>query len=120
MKTKYLPAAAALVLLAAGCSQDEASQLDPNGNENSGQRSEAAPAGPVWFFGTVHRLPENGGAWVVRTAGGTQYQPTDLPEEFQVDGLAVDVKAQKLETVMTKEAPGQAIDIVEIRRRGGS
>lgn len=121
MKTNHLIAAAASALLAAACSQDETAQLDANGGDNSrqsGETTSSAQAGPVFFFGTVRRLPESG-AWVVRTAGGTQYQPTELPLEFQVDGMAVDVKAQKLDTVMTKDAPGQAIDIVEIRRRGG-
>ena len=119
MKTRYFSAAAALVLFAAGCSQDEGSQWETNAGENPAAAESTAPAGPVWFFGTVHRLPENGGVWVVRTAGGTQYQPKALPEEFQVDGIAVEVKAQKHEEVLAKDTLGQSIDIVEIRRKGG-
>lgn len=117
MKTKY--PALTLALLAAGCSQDDATKLEPNGSATSNQPGEATRLPlPVWFFGTIHHLPDNGGVWVVRTAGGTQYQPKGLPIEFQVDGLAVEVEARKHEQVMTTDALGQAIDIVQIRKRG--
>ena len=117
MKTSHLATAAALALLAVGCSED------PMNSENSLQSAEATgPAQPlpVWFIGTIHHIPDNGGVWVVRTAGGTQYQPNGLPEEFQVEGLAVEVEARKHDKLMTKDALGQAIDIVNIRKRGSA
>ena len=118
MKIRY--PAVAFALLVVGCSQDEATQFEPNSGENPGQSAEASRPAlplPVWFFGTVHRVPENGGVWLIRTAGGTQYQPSALPEEFQVDGLAVEIEARKHDTVMAKDTLGQEIDIVEIRKR---
>lgn len=116
MKTIY--PAIALALLTAACSQDEASQLEPNAGGNSNQSATSAQPLPVWFLGTVHRIPDSG-AWVVRTAGGTQYQPIGLPEEFQVEGLAVEVEARKHGKAVTNETLGGTIDIVQIRKRGG-
>lgn len=121
MKTIY--PAIALALLTAACSQDEASQLEPNASANSGQSADTTAASqplPVWFLGTVHHVPDNGGVWVVRTAGGTQYQPIGLPEEFQVEGLAVEVEARKHGKAVTNETLGGTIDIVQIRKRGGN
>ena len=119
MKTNFSIAAATLALLTAACSTDE-SQLGSNIADDPNQPAEAstAPAGPAWFFGTVHKVADNGGVWVIRTVSGKQYQPTTpLPEEFQVEGLAVEVEARKHDQVMTKDTLGQAIDIVEIRKR---
>jgi len=120
MKTRY--SVVAVALLAIGCSQDEGSQLEPDGSGHAAQAGEGPAAMlplPVWFFGTVHHVPENGGVWVIRTAGGTQYQPRGLPLEFQVEGMAVEVEARKHDKVATKDKLGQTIDIVEIRKQGG-
>ena len=119
MKNKFPIAAAALALLTAACSTDE-SQLSSNMGEDPNQNGEAstAPAGPAWFFGTIHQVPPNSGVWVIRTAGGMQYQPNALPAEFQVEGMAVEVEARKHNQVMTKDTLGQQIDIVKIRKQG--
>ena len=119
MKNKFPIAAAALALLIAACSTDE-SQLGSNIGDDSNAEASTAPAGPVWFIGTVHHLPDNGGVWVVRTASGRQYQPNGLPQEFQVEGLAVEVEARAHEKVITKDTLGQEIDIVEIRKQGSA
>ena len=117
MKKNVLTAAAALVLLAAGCSTDEPQMASNDSDDPEQTTSARVQAGPVWFFGTVHKVPDNGGVWIVRTVSGTQYQPTSLPEEYQVEGLDVEVHAQKHDQVMTKDTIGQGIDIVDIEKR---
>ena len=110
---------AAIALLAAACSNDEPQMAANDSDDPDGSAARQEQAGPVFFFGTVQRLPDNGGVWVVRTAGGKQYQPVQLPAEFQVDGMAVEVQALKRDQAMTQDTLGQTIDIVEIRRGGG-
>lgn len=117
MKKKFLTAAAALTLLAAGCSTDEPQMASHDSDDPDPTAHARVQAGPVWFFGSIHKIPDNGGVWVVRTVSGTQYQPTSLPAEYQVEGLDVEVHAQKHEQVMTKDTIGQTIDIVEIEKR---
>ena len=116
---KLKDSVAALALLAAACTTDEP-QMAANDSDNPDgpAATQNMQPGPVFFIGTVHLVPDNGGVWVVRTAGGKQYQPIQLPMDFQVDGLAVEVQALKNDDEMTNDALGQAIDIVEIRRRG--
>lgn len=118
MKSRFLTAAAALAMLAA-CSNDEP-QMAANDSDDPEGTAASNEAGPVFFFGSVHKLPDNGGVWVVRTAAGKQYQPIQLPAEFQVDGMAVEVQALKHDDVLTRDTLGQKIDIIEIRRGGGA
>lgn len=107
----------ALALLAAACSTDERQMAARDSDHPGGPAATRnEQAGPVFFFGTVHHLAENGGAWVVRTAGGRQYQPIQLPAEFQVDGLAVEVQALKHDNLVTGDTLGPTIDIIEIRK----
>ena len=114
-------AVSTIALLAAACSTDEPQMAANDGDDPAGvAAARGEQPGPVFFFGTVHNIPDNGGVWVVRTAGGRQYQPIQLPAEFQVDGLAVEVQALKHDAVVTQDTLGQKIDIVEIRRQGGA
>ena len=102
------------------CSPDGSPRRGPVVAENPVKPSEAirpAERIPVEFPGTVHHLPVEGGVYVIRTADGTQYRPNELPEEYRVEGLAVDVKGLRHDDVLTKDMAGQAIDLVEIRRR---
>lgn len=117
MTFKFLTAVAALAWLASACSTDEP-QMAANDSDNPGLMPSSEKAGPLFFLGTVNHVPDNGGVWVLRSAAGKQYQPVALPEEFQVDGMAVEVQARKHDDVMTKDMLGPKIDIVEIRRQG--
>lgn len=113
-------AAASLIAALGACSPDGSPRRGPVVAENPVKPSEAirpAERKSVEFSGTVHHLPVEGGVYVIRTADGTQYRPSELPEEYRVEGLAVDVKALQHDDVLTKDMAGQAIDLVEIRRR---
>jgi hypothetical protein len=111
---------AALVLAAAACSPDGAPRRGPVTAENPAQPAEAirpADREPVQFAGTIHHVPQEGGVYVIRAADGKQYRPTELPEEYRVEGLAVEVKGLRHDDVLTKDMAGQQIDLIEIRRR---
>ena len=113
-------AAALLVPVLIGCSPDGSPRRGPVVAENPAEPSEAvrpAKREPVEFSGTIHHLPAEGGVYVIRTEGGTQYRPNQLPEDYRVEGLAVDVKALKHDDVLTRDMAGQTVDLVEIRRR---
>jgi hypothetical protein len=71
----------------------------------------------VRITGTVHRLDLEGGVYVIRTDDGTQYRPIELPEEFRVEGLAVEVEAKRRDDVLTVDMAGQAIELLDIRKR---
>jgi hypothetical protein len=111
---------AALVLAAAACSPDGAPRRGPVASENPAQPAEAirpADREPVQFAGTIHHLPQEGGVYVIRTADGTQYRPSELPEEYRVEGLAVEVKGLRHDDVLTRDMAGQEVDLIEIRKR---
>ena len=72
---------------------------------------------PLVFAGTIHRIDAEGGIYVIRAADGTEYRPKELPAEYRVEGMAVDVKAQLNDDVATKDMVGQPIDLLEIVRR---
>ena len=66
---------------------------------------------------TGHRIDAEGGIYVIRAADGTEYRPKELPAEYRVEGMAVDVKALLNDDVATKDMVGQPIDLLEIVRR---
>lgn len=115
------PSVAALVLATAvACSPDGAPRRGPVTSENPAQPAEAirpADREPVQFAGTIHHVPQEGGVYVIRTADGTQYRPKELPEEYRIEGLAVEVKGLRHDDVLTKDMAGQQVDLVEIRRQ---
>jgi hypothetical protein len=114
------PFVAALALAAAACSPDGAPRRGPVTSENPAQPAEAirpADREPVQFTGTIHHVPLEGGVYVIRTADGTQYRPSELPEEYRVEGLAVEVKGFRHDDVLTKDMAGQEVDLIEIRRQ---
>lgn len=75
------------------------------------------PATIAGRAGAVHHLEIEGGLWVIRDAGGTQFSPTNLPEAFKVEGLAVEFDARRRDDMVSVGMSGPLIEIVRIRRR---
>jgi hypothetical protein len=74
--------------------------------------------GPTFHLtGTVSRLDIEGGLWVIKSSDGDQYNTLNLPQEFQVEGTAVEADARRRENVVSNPAVGPKIDILRIRRR---
>jgi hypothetical protein len=56
---------------------------------------------------------------VIRDAGGTQYNPTNLPEPFQVDGKAVEAEARRRDDMASIGMVGPIVELIRIRERAG-
>jgi heat shock protein HslJ len=94
------------------------------GGGGSGQwvelETEAAGNAPViQLSGTVRHLDLEGGLFVIRDAGGTQYNPTNLPESFQVDGNAVEAEARRRDDMASIGMVGPMVELIRIRERSG-
>jgi heat shock protein HslJ len=92
-----------------------------DGGEDEGWvevKPEPAGDGPVLrLSGTVRHMDLEGGLYVIRDAEGTNYNPTNLPEAFRIDGLAVEAAAQARDDLMSIGMVGPMVDIVRIRER---
>lgn len=72
----------------------------------------------VRITGTVHRLEVEGGVWVIRDAQGTQYNPTNLPDAFKTEGLAVEAEARRRDDLASIGMVGPIIELRRIRQTG--
>lgn len=76
-------------------------------------------AGPVLMLaGTVHRLDVEGGVWVIRDAQGASFQPTNLPDAFRKEGMAVEAEARRRDDCRPR-ADGAAAVSGSANRAGG-
>jgi heat shock protein HslJ len=74
--------------------------------------------GPVTtILGVVRHLDLEGGIFVIQDAGGTHYNPTNLPGGFREDGKLVEAEARRRDDVASIGMVGPVIDIVRIRER---
>lgn len=67
--------------------------------------------------GEVVYIELEGGFWAIRSAEGTNYEPRNLPEHFERDGLAVQVDAQLSPEQGTYRMVGPVIYIRRISGR---
>ncbi|PSJ44394.1 hypothetical protein C7H85_13800 [Zobellella endophytica] len=94
-----------LVLLLSACA-----------NPKPGDWQVLAPGGPdLRFTGMVHHLELEGGLYLVRDAGGTNYHPVNLPAAFRRDGLAVAVEARRRDDLLSIGMVGPMIELTRIR-----
>jgi len=77
----------------------------------------ASDASQLRFAGSVHHLELEGGLYAIRDAGGTQYNPLNLPDDFKANGLAVDVEARRRDDTASIGMVGPMIEILRIRKR---
>lgn len=69
------------------------------------------------FTGRVVYVPIEGGFFGIVADDGRKYDPRNLPEAFQRDGLPVQVTARPLEGIVGFHMWGQIVEIVEIKKR---
>lgn len=69
--------------------------------------------------GTVHHLDLEGGLFVIRDADGTQYQPTNLPEAFRQEGMAVEADARRRDDLTSIGMVGPTIELLRVRQHSG-
>ncbi|WP_375056768.1 META domain-containing protein [Zobellella sp. DQSA1] len=95
-----------LVLLLSACA-----------NPKPGGWQVLAPGEPeLSFTGLVHYLELEGGLYLIRDAGGTNYHPINLPDAFRRDGLAVEVEARRRDDLLSIGMVGPMIELLRIRR----
>lgn len=94
-----------------------------NANDGAGwtepPSADSSTASTLRIAGTVHHLDLEGGLFVIRDAGGTQYNPLNLPDAYQIDGVAVDVEARRRDDTASIGMVGPMIEILRIRKRAG-
>lgn len=79
--------------------------------------SNAAGAAEVLnITGTVLHLDVEGGVFVIRDAQGTQYNPSNLPEAFRVDGLEVQAQAYRSRDMASIGMVGPMVELLRIKR----
>jgi heat shock protein HslJ len=79
----------------------------------------AGDARVIRLSGTVRHLDLEGGIFVIRDAAGTQYNPTNLPESFRVDGKAVEAEARRRDDMASIGMVGPIVELIRIRERTG-
>ena len=68
-------------------------------------------------YGTVTFYDFEGGCWAIVTEKD-RYQPTNLDEEFKIDGLGVDFEAEIIKGLNSPCQMGPLIELKRIRRVG--
>jgi hypothetical protein len=101
------------------CSPDGAPRRGPMAAADPVKPTEALrppERDPVHLVGTIHHVDAEGGVYVIRTEGGSQYRLVELPAQFRQEGLLVMVEGLRHDDVLTKDMAGQAVDIVRISK----
>jgi inhibitor of cysteine peptidase len=71
----------------------------------------------IRITGVVRHSELEGGFYAIQGDDGVTYDPTNLPVEFQEEGLAVEVEARRREDAMGIHQVGPIVEIERIRRR---
>ena len=77
---------------------------------------DAPKSGSVDITGTVNFIELEGGHWVIAEDGET-YDPLNLPQDFRVEGLSVQVTGEIRKDVVSICMCGPIIEIKDIKRR---
>jgi len=71
----------------------------------------------VRIAGVVRRSELEGGFYAIHGDDGVTYDPTNLPPEFQKDGLQVEAEARRRTDMVGVHQVGTIIQLERIRRR---
>ena len=106
---------ACILFLAAACN---------SGGSQPGSADWVVPTTPaegkgeqMHLTGVVKFHEVEGGFYAIQGEDGVTYDPTNLPEEFKQDGIAVEAEVRKRPDVMSVRQVGTIVDIERIRRR---
>lgn len=99
----------ALLFLAACVS----SQAEPGGSSKPPETTSELRE----VLATVRYLPLEGGFFGLVASDGSQYDPTNLSQEFQQDGLAVRATLRPLRGVASFRMWGTIVEVVAIEKR---
>ncbi len=78
----------------------------------------AEQVGPkIHITGVVRRSELEGGFYAIHGDDGVTYDPTNLPREFQKDGLPVEVEARRRDDMVGIHQVGPIVQLERIRQR---
>jgi heat shock protein HslJ len=105
--------AASLALFLAACASGGAGrESNPWEELGGGEQS-----GPVFHLGgTVRHVELEGGLFVIDAADGTRYVPTNLPADYQLDGLALEAEARRRDDMASIAMVAPLVELVRIRK----
>lgn len=109
MRLAWLPAPCIALAACAAQSSPSPWVVLPVTSDTSGAR--------VTIVGTVQHASVEGGFYAIRADDGTTYDPTNLPQQFQQDGLAVEADARKQENMAGIHQVGPIVQLIRIRTR---
>lgn len=88
------------------------------GNEWVAPAHSADPTGPtITITGVVRHFEIEGGFWAIRGQDSVTYDPTNLPDAFQKDGLRVEAVARRRDDMMGTRQVGPMVELERIRAR---
>ena len=70
----------------------------------------------IEISGTVQYISLEGGFYAIRGGDGKTYDPINLPDEYQHDGMRVQVKARTRDNVVSVHMAGPIIEILAIEK----
>ncbi|MFL5522403.1 MAG: hypothetical protein ACJ8B6_15790 [Gemmatimonadales bacterium] len=108
---RYVHALTALIaMVLGGCGRSSEEWVVP---------TPAAEAGgmELHIVGTIRRVELEGGFFAIRGEDGVTYDPTNLPTQFQKDGLAIEADARRRDDRAGIHMTGPIVDLVRIRQR---
>ncbi len=79
--------------------------------------SDAADDNTIEITGEIRRISLEGGAWIIQADDSTRYQPLNLGEQYQEDGLKVHIIAEKKPDRMSFLQIGPIVEIKSIEKR---
>lgn len=78
------------------------------------------PGGVFGISVTVQFAQVGSGCWTLVASDGTVYEPLDLPEDLQQDGVRVHVWLEEVDDLASTCMVGPIVEITEIRRSGAA
>ena len=104
---------ASLTLCLAACASGGGGR-ESNPWEDLGRGKES---GPVFHLGgTVRHVELEGGLFVIDAADGTRYVPTNLPPDYQIDGLPLEAEVRRRDDMASIAMVAPLVELVRIRR----
>jgi hypothetical protein len=76
-----------------------------------------ASGAAMTITGVVHHFELEGGFYAIRGDDSVTYDPTNLPTEFQKDGLAVEAVVRPRKNALSVRQVGTLVDVERIRAR---
>lgn len=114
MRRRIRRAGLPTLLLLAACSSggsEEWIELEPRPMQNGEL---------ITVAGTVRHVAVEGGVWIIESVDGERYQPIQMPESLQVDGLSVEAEGWEADDMVTVGMVGSVVHLSRIRMTDGA